>query len=476
MGQLKMVTSEPTKDDVQDVRQPVMVVNHLEFNLRYLSLNDVIFLRKLLNDTHSDKDLLKQAVFHQLKSPSFSQEGLDDFNDEEFFRIGNHYARYITDKTHTEPFEIKNYSDFRAFIEDRISRWTKLFDNFAQNANLSLQPLFDNATNLSSYFASFAKINESIIQTASSKHIAASLAGTSRMIESLNKGIYSNIAHISATALTNSLRDTSLLAGNLAKVALNFESILNQIIEKQSIKFDFGSILSGLSKNFAQILLEIQKHNDELKRELQESEVVFQESGYAFVYLILDEVFVLEFAKLSPNMRNREVTRKLLRMTQHQEFEDEFREIFTKSKTLKKRWKITQQAIRAHRERNFTLSIPVLLAQAEGIFTEILIIFNLAFRKKRKLYAKTANGAPKLDRNGKLINVDTLNSKVTLAKPSLDTHEVLHFVVELFMERMIKQRNDILHGRICSYDSTKLAVQTLLLVYVLAHEISEMGK
>jgi hypothetical protein len=106
----------------------------------------------------------------------------------------------------------------------------------------------------------------------------------------------------------------------------------------------------------------------------------------------------------------------------------------------------------------------------EGVIADALILKGSVLRVGNKLYAKGPDGKPKKDRNGKNIEVKGLGQLVT--NSDYHNHPTLNLSVELLVDRLVSERNAILHGRRTSYSSAKLSMQVLLLLFIFAREVA----
>lgn len=167
-------------------------------------------------------------------------------------------------------------------------------------------------------------------------------------------------------------------------------------------------------------------------------------------------------------VRSAVVTNKLLGITRHQNFLGEAQLLFSESSVLGRRWRVIEQALIAHRNRHYAISIPTLLAQIEGIFTDALVLKGAVKQDKGKLYARDLSGALKVNKKGDPIELHGLGQKVQHS--DLQDEPLLHDLARFFTDHLVKGRNDIMHGRIVNYDKAKLSVQLLLYTYLLAAE------
>ncbi|MGH2530932.1 MAG: hypothetical protein ACRDJW_01380 [Thermomicrobiales bacterium] len=209
----------------------------------------------------------------------------------------------------------------------------------------------------------------------------------------------------------------------------------------------------------------------EIRKAHEEGEQVLDDTGYSFLgFTFLTSAFA-EFAQVEPRVRGAAVTNTLLALTRRRDFEDRLRRHLEGSAVLGRRWPIVERAIKAHRERNYLLSTPPLLAQIEGIVADALILKGMVRPVGRRLYAKDTNGNLKLNRRGDRIELRGLGELVQHS--DFQDHAVLEGLVEVTTDRLIHDRNGILHGRRTAYGRAKLSVIALLVLDMIAGEFVE---
>ncbi len=205
-------------------------------------------------------------------------------------------------------------------------------------------------------------------------------------------------------------------------------------------------------------------------------EAVLEETGYGFATSLLASHLLADLAEVVETVRGAAVTNTLLAYTRDPGFEEDLRERFEASSVLRRRWRVIVRVLHAHRQRDYVLSIPPLLAQIDGMMADAFVLNGLARPVGRKLLAKDANGALKLNKWGDPVELHGLGKLVQ--HHNFQDHEVLRGVVEILNSSLIQDRNGILHGRRTAYGRAKLSVVALLVLEVLAIEIEafETGK
>lgn len=208
----------------------------------------------------------------------------------------------------------------------------------------------------------------------------------------------------------------------------------------------------------------------EILKEAKEGSEAFNKAGFSFItsdYVSISTA--RHFASVNPKIRSAVITNELAAETRRTEFEQKLQQIFQESSVLRRRWPIIAQAIKAHRRREYNISIPALLAQVEGIVGDALILNGLVASQGHKLYMKEANGKLKRDKKGKLIEARGVGSLIQ--RSTWQTQPVLQEVADLITTQIAGERNHILHGRKTTYGTAKLSVQGLLLLFVISAEV-----
>lgn len=248
----------------------------------------------------------------------------------------------------------------------------------------------------------------------------------------------------------------------------NLQTNLNSIINSFSIeipKIQLGRFFENLPD-----FTEIAKQFEALGKAAKAADIL-NEGGYGFLlssWTLADMGQFVGIHQIDVRVRNATVTNKLLQMTRQANFAETLRECFEASVVLRRRWKIIEQALIAHKNRNYVLSIPTLLAQVEGIFTDALALKGIAVRIDGRLCEKDITGKPKLDKHNKPIPIHDLRQKVL--KSNLQNEKILQALGQFYTRYLVDERNAILHGSHLTYDTAKLSVQLLLNIYLLAIE------
>ncbi len=192
------------------------------------------------------------------------------------------------------------------------------------------------------------------------------------------------------------------------------------------------------------------------------------ETGFGFVtnYWYPDDLTVAwGMDQVHPHIRHATMTNRLLGLANSTEFQSAMRQDFASSQVLQQRWRVIEKALDAHRQRLYTLSIPVLYAQVEGLFTDALILKGTVLHKDGKLYAKE-NGQMKLNKKGNPIEIHGL--KQVIQNSDLGNSPLLQPMADSLMNSLFADRNDVMHGRKSNYGQARRSLTLVLTASILA--------
>lgn len=260
----------------------------------------------------------------------------------------------------------------------------------------------------------------------------------------------------------------SLLASTQSSLGAMAESVVGSLGSNFSLIQDMfpAPLQTGIFFENLPDIRELTQHFEKVEQAVAE----LDDDGYFLLdhWSLSNLLQFVGIDQVDLRVRSAVVTNKLLGITRHQDFFNEAKLRFSNSSVLNRRWRVIEQALVAHRNRHYAISIPTLLAQIEGIFTDALVLKGAVNQDNGKLYARDQTGATKLGRDGKPVQLHGLGQKVQ--NSDLQNEALLQDLARFFTDYLVKGRNDIMHGRIVDYDKAKLSVQLLLYTYLLAAE------
>ncbi len=104
----------------------------------------------------------------------------------------------------------------------------------------------------------------------------------------------------------------------------------------------------------------------------RDGDATLEAAEYGFADDLWDIVYVAGFAHVQPGVRDAVVTKKLLAATRADDFGEELRDRFGRSRATRRRWPPVEAAFEAHQRGEYLLSIPAMLPQVEGTIVDAM--------------------------------------------------------------------------------------------------------
>jgi hypothetical protein len=194
-------------------------------------------------------------------------------------------------------------------------------------------------------------------------------------------------------------------------------------------------------------------------------------SGYGFTKYFWSLPFLVEIGRAKEDERQQLISVSVSEFTAGEDFERELMRIVSNSAVLSSRSRIIQRAIKAQREGDYLVAVPLFFTQVEGVLSDALLLKKTAFSSNGKLYALDGTGTPAKDKNGKYIEFRGLDSKARSLQSKASDEAAL--VAEHLMDYTAKERNPILHGASVTYDSEELSTRTALALLIMCSVVSD---
>jgi len=229
----------------------------------------------------------------------------------------------------------------------------------------------------------------------------------------------------------DSIRQSIELAGNYQ---LNILSSLNGVIT---------GFAEALSKSIGPAIETFSK----IQKIFQEPQ--FQRFDYNWMVFLPFDI-MLDLYHLHLEGKDQEIKQLLTELSKDPEYHTKLIEKIEHSMIFKKRIPILKDIIDAYQKRKYSMCIPVLLAQIEGIIWDYAESHNIRFKDKIVINGKEIT----------LISSKTL-LKHTKIKQKIDNYVTDHYLKKIYTENF---RHGILHGRDVSYDTEENAVKLLLFI------------
>lgn len=394
-----------------------------DISLHSLSLGDYKYISSLLKeDKISYRKFTVKVIFNQLMNSEYTIEEINSWDDSLLIYIANEWLKKCA---FGKEIDIKNhpYRNFHnAFIQyqkEISDRFKKLFASY----NFTDFPEAYKTVN-----ESFNNISKSLVETISNFNIFFKSIQTKQL--------------------------------ELAKTIATISSSITNIVETSNLKEIITGFVSRLPDP-----VELQKHINDI----EEAERILESKGFGFTNHLWKNSFIKEFNDIPDQVSDAVVTNKLLSITRKESFYEELIDFFNDSSILKERKEIIDSAYTAHKNRNYLLSVPVLLTQIEGIINEMLILRGEAKLIKGKFFARNKDGSLKLNKNNNPIKLTGLKWKIDHSKFKND--KILKEIANSISDKLIFERNEILHGQGVNLIKPKLSTKCLLIIFVLSNEL-----
>ena len=400
------------KEILKISRGPVVIRSKVYGTLKlrgYLSINDILNISKSVVKNLDDKEFTIAVLSAQMLAENENAISFVARNDKNIIFIARKWGEKVFSND-LDGQKIKTYSDFKNISSKHV-------DDFNKKMTASVKGL-----------------GESVAQTMKIQQQMAGLVGAATKKIAFDMQLATN-------GITSMLANT-IKAFDVARV---IQSALIPSLPNLDIFFD---IIAKNTKETNQILS------------------LLEDSEYELAVDILQERYSQELLKINVPQRKAIVTKKLVQITASYEFNKDLEKLFEDSH-LRSRWPALKQALLAHQSRQYYLSIPVFLAQAEGMFTDLLVLKKIAYKKEKAIYA-LAGGFPKRNKRGKLVRLDTLNQKTIHAKGHFEEDKFIEITVDAIVSRFVEVRNGVFHGKINNYGTAANSTKALLLVFTLA--------
>ena len=275
---------------------------------------------------------------------------------------------------------------------------------------------------------------------------------------------------------SQSHRFTEVFGGGLSQAVSRITRLSNVPLAARAA--DIGSTLQALPKaevfrGFWDAMGRASEGLLQMMEDAREGEEILEATEYGFADHMWSRVYLAGFAHVHPRVRDAVVTKKLAAFTSSDAFAGPLMEELGSSRMLRRRSRVIELALEAHRRREYELSIPPLFAKIEGAVGDAMFLKDLVLKEGNKYYLLDGpGGQPKVNRNGKRLGPVTLDPAVRNA--NLEENTNLSAASEFLSGVLVQRRNDVLHGRDVRYGKAKLSVQALLVLAVLAEGFGKL--
>jgi hypothetical protein len=303
-----------------------------------------------------------------------------------------------------------------------------------------------------------------------------------RQIAELQSQIARTFAPLSSTIanLQNALAPLHQIAPIIAQI----DSITAAVAPMNAFASQFANLVSLPTFTFPKLALLSPNFADGIIGAGQEFLVRFHAAHDAatltleshqmrFVGGILPISMILRINELKDPARTHSVVARLGAWLRSVDFRDDLMESMNGYPRSIKRIAIMRDALQAHSEHKYSLSVPVFIAQAEGMLTDFLVQSRLVRRVGAKVYAiDPRTGAFTLGSDGKRMPLLGWDRKLQSAR--MTANAVMEDLATDLVSVFVPQRNAILHGHALRYAEHKQSVYALLVAAVTARALADL--
>lgn len=181
---------------------------------------------------------------------------------------------------------------------------------------------------------------------------------------------------------------------------------------------------------------------------------------------------MFEFDLYPEDGRSEQINQELIDITKDEEFEQALIDTIEKSDILRPRSPILREAFPAYRSGLYRLTTPVLLAQVEGVIGDALLIKNTIIVEGNKTYLRGSDGKVALSDKNKRIKLTGMWDLINKGS-KWKSHPILGDMAEFMSDKLVNDRNGVLHGRNLAYgESAIIAARCLWILYYFTQQIS----
>ncbi len=438
--------------------------------LNYLSVGGERRIAELLDASLAPREFTVQFLHSILLDPPVSETELSAWADDDLKLLAETFSALPhTGFGQSIADNVDSFAAFqhaaRAHVEETLARFNEMVSGFTNSVASTMMPMISMSESIASMANTSLNLPltniKDLVFPIAAAHSSLDPANIVGLAQSINmsrlQGIGSGLSSLDYGVATSSesLRAIASLSQSSAAAIEAMRGALWNSVSALKTPISVQTLIPQLP-NWNQ-------HIGRL-RSIRKGVEALDEAGYGYSYVLWEMQFFVDLSAIAPEDRTEKVTTELLSVTQGQELEDELRELFISSTSLKPRWDIVREGLADHRIGRFISSIPVLLPQIEGIFSDILVLKDAAMKINSKIFLKKSDGT----QGGELKGLDNKISQVRV-RTNLDKD-----VAAFASTYLAPDRNSILHGSDIAYGQAVKSVHLVLVLLCLVLTLREI--
>ena len=238
------------------------------------------------------------------------------------------------------------------------------------------------------------------------------------------------------------------------------QALVNQPSALSQLERSITSVSSCLRNSIGTTISNLQSLQSILdnSRKASQGADALKEHDYGFAIDFCTTAFFMNVANENPSCRQEFISEQILSATTSPEFEAAMKDKLGSAPALGKRWPIIESGLCAHTSGQHNLSVPLFLAQIEGLLTDALIAVGAA---KRPI-----QGGAVLSVDNPKEKIIGLHNKATLYRTRCgESRYFSDSLVDYLADSLTPSRNSIMHGESLDYGTSETSAKAALALF-----------
>lgn len=501
---------------IRDLQRPLRVRSKplkATLVIRPLLVVDLEYIEDLVQEDLSDRELVGRVLHHQIIWPTLNATDILALSDRSLLYIAGRWGSSELASQDDGPIRISSFQDFREYACELLANWGQHAKQLASAMQselkiVSFPPVHESILKSTQWMNSVVRyqsqldalVHPAIEHMKQFDHMLQALPTDLERIRMAMLGTQDALVGLTDTAQVGSVLNR--LVENLSPALVSISTINHDQLDRLNEAFHaisraelsrMSDVVLQVGQGLGNIFPLIEQDLSILTPRLLEpistyipsplliptlpdvvelasirSEEVVDDDGpergtSEGRNLIFDfqlDLYLLNLAKQVDATLGYHTELGAYHKTCDSSFEANVWQIFTGTTTLKDRFKNIQEALEAHRRGQFTLSVPALVAQLEGIITDMLVLRGLVFRDGSK--------ARRSDNRSELTG---LKGKIDLYALQFQNVPPVNRVREFIVERIVPDRNYMQHGVPNDKYTADVSTHLLVLLYYFGSQL-----
>lgn len=480
--------------------------------LRFLSVNDWEFLLKLLPEPITDREFVIRFLEHQLVPREEDSVTVALFPDRLLLHMVSRWAKNELSERQTQSVTVKDFAGFRLLVRSYLDRQNaKIRDTLQQLSNTTSQLMqsYVGAFGNTIFQESLLQIRQSLVEIPRVPHDFASQFNTlfqqtfiglaqtekvladvcldfSRIIQAadIRNGIIQMMTDLMPAM--SGFQEMNISIARISAAFYNLPKTNLQVISQTSYetsksiaeafflwKLDLPDLLASAAapKGFEAVqrtsgrlipLLPDAAEVHAYRSGAYDDTLLFEErrSDHIIAFDSELDVFLINLIKNADLYDKEQIDPYAWRKTCSKQFYKNISHAFELSPTIHPRIRNLEDALTAHKQSTFSLSVPAFFIMLEGILTDLLIVKNHMIRKGSKVMDPSSGR-----------ELTGLAAKITTYESIYPGHPTVSKLTHFMKTWVSPTRNTVLHGAPTTDYTEEVSTWLILIIYYLAWQL-----